>query len=152
MAGARSALVFFVGVTVAQVATYYVAGVIAFLVLGSAQYYPPSPNAISFLREVPPQSVILPAQILRALLFGLVLYPFRVRILELGRVWGGLSASAVIFVAGYVAASGGIIERAVYYTPLPLGFVLVTVTEILIQALLFGQVLLYWMKKLSQSL
>jgi hypothetical protein len=77
----------------------------------------------------------------------LVLYPFRVRILELGRVWGGLSASAVIFVAGYVAASGGIIERAVYYQPLPSGFVLITVTEILIQALLFGQVLLAWMKK-----
>ena len=131
----------------AQVATYYIAGLIAFLGLGSAQYYPPSPNAISFLREVPPFSVTIPAAILRALLFGLVLYPFRVRILELGRVWGGLSASAVIFVAGYVAASGGIIERAVYYTPLPLGFVLITVTEILIQALLFGQVLLYWMKK-----
>jgi hypothetical protein len=143
----KSALVFFVGVIVAQVSTYYIAGLIAFLGLGSAQYYPPSPNAISFLREVPPLSVTLPGQILRALLFGLVLYPFRARILELGRVWGGLSASAVIFIAGYVAASGGIIERAVYYTPLPLGFVLITVTEILIQTLLFGQVLLYWMKK-----
>jgi len=147
MAEARPALVFLIGVIVAQVATYYIAGLIAVLGLGSLQYYPPSPNAISFLREVPPQSVILPAAILRGLLFGLVLYPFRARILELGRVWGGLSASAVIFVAGYVAASGGIIERAVYYTPLPLGFVLISVTEILIQALLFGQVLLYWMKK-----
>jgi len=42
---------------------------------------------------------------------------------------------------------GGIIERAVFYKPLPLGFVLINVTEILIQALLFGQVLLYWMKR-----
>jgi hypothetical protein len=147
MAKARSILVFFIGVIVAQVTTYYIAGLIAFLGLGSAQYYPPSPNAISFLQEVPPFSVTIPAAILRGLLFGLVLYPFRVRILELGKVWGGLSASAVIFVAGYVAASGGIIERAVYYKPLPLSFVLITVTEILIQALLFGQVLLYWMNK-----
>jgi hypothetical protein len=147
MAEARPALVFLIGVIVAQVATYYFAGLIAFLGLGSAQYYPPSPNAISFLREVPPFSVIIPAAVLRGLLFGLVLYPFRERILELGRVRGALSASAVIFIAGYVAASGGIIERAVYYKPLPLGFVLITFTEILIQALLFGQVLLYWMKK-----
>ena len=147
MAGARSATVFLVGVIVAQVTTYYIAGLIAFLGLGSSQYYPPSPNAISFLREVPPFSVTIPAATLRGLLFGLVLYPFRARIFELGRVWGALSASAVIFIAGEIASSGGIIERAVYYKPLPLGFVLITVTEILIQSLLFGQVLLYWMNK-----
>ncbi len=151
MVSARSVLVFFVGVVVAQVGTYYIAGLIAFLGLGSAQYYPPSPTAISFLREVPPFSVTIPAAILRALLFGLVLYPFRARILELGRVWGGLSASAVILIAGEIASSGGIIERAVYYTPLPLGFVLITITEILIQSLLFGQVLLYWMKKFKHA-
>ena len=150
MRSAKSILIFFVGVVIAQVSTYYIAGVIAFLGLGSAQYYPPSPTAISFLREVPPFSVIIPAAILRGLLFGLVLYPFRARILELGRVWGALSASAVIFVAGEIASSGGIIERAVYYKPLPLGFVLITVVEILIQSLLFGQVLLYWMNKFKQ--
>ena len=119
MTTARSALSFFVGVIVAQVGSYYIAGLVAFLVLGSARCYPPSPNAISFLREVPSFSVTIPAAILHALLFGLVLYPFRGGIVGLGRVWSGLSASAVVFIAGYVAASGGIIERAVYYTPLP---------------------------------
>ena len=147
MASTRSVLVFFVGVIIAQVVTYYIAGIIAQVGLGAGQYYPPSPNAISFLREIPPQSTILPAQILRALLFGLVLYPFRRRIVELGRLYGGLSASAVIFVAGEVASSGGIIERFVYYTPIPLNFVIITAVEILIQALLFGQLLFWWERR-----
>lgn len=144
MASTKSILVFFIGVIIAQVVTYYIAGVIAQVGLGAGQYYPPSPNALSFLREIPPQTTILPAQILRALLFGLVLYPFRGRIVELGRLYGGLSASAVIFIAGHVASAGGIIERFVYYTPIPVSFVIITAIEILIQALLFGQLLFWW--------
>ena len=38
-------------VVIAQVVTYFFAGVIAQLVLGANQFYPPSPTAISYLRD-----------------------------------------------------------------------------------------------------
>jgi hypothetical protein len=152
MTSAKSLLVFFIGVIIAQVVSYYISGIIAQVGLGAGQFYPPSPNAISFLHEIPSQAIILPAQILRASLFGLVLYPFRGRITELGRLYGGLSASAVIFIAGEVASSGGIIERFVYYTPIPINFVIITAIEILIQALLFGQILFWWERKYNRVL
>jgi hypothetical protein len=37
-------------VIVSQVITYYIAGIIAQLALGANEFYPPSPNAIRYLR------------------------------------------------------------------------------------------------------
>jgi hypothetical protein len=61
--------------------------------------------------------------------------------MELGQYLGGLSVTALIFFVGEVASAGGIIDRFVYYTPIPLGFVVITFFEILIQTLVFGQLL-----------
>jgi hypothetical protein len=149
MASAKSVLTFFVGVIVLHIVTYYFAGIIAQVGMGARQYYPPSPNALSFLRDPMSsyvQSLIIPAQALRGLLFAVVLYPFRRRIMELGQYLGGLSVTAMILLVGEVASAGGIIERFVYYTPIPSGFVVITFFEILIYTLLFGQLLLYWEK------
>jgi hypothetical protein len=154
MASTRSVLVFVVGVIVLHIVTYYFAGIIAQVGMGARQYYPPSPNALSFLRDPMSsyvQSLIIPAQALRGLLFAVVLYPFRRRIMELGQYLGGLSVTALILLVGEVASAGGIIERFVYYTPIPSGFVVITFFEILIYALLFGQLLLYWEKRFNKA-
>src|ERR1700690_1738143 len=105
-------------VVIAQVVTYYFAGIIAQLALGANQFYPPSPNAISYLRDPHDPSLqlwILPAQALRGLLFALVLFAFRKQIVELGVLRGGLAIAGFVFIAGYVAASGGMIEHFIYF-------------------------------------
>jgi hypothetical protein len=71
--------------------------------------------------------------------------------MELGQYLGGLSVTALIFFVGEVASAGGIIERFVYYTPIPLGFVVITFFEILIQTLVFGQLLIYWERRFNKA-
>jgi hypothetical protein len=45
----KSFLKFSLIVIVSQIITYYIAGIIAQVVLGASEFYPPSPNAISYL-------------------------------------------------------------------------------------------------------
>jgi len=154
MVSVKSVLTFVVGVVVLHIVTYYFAGMIGLVGMGESQYYPPSPTAISFLRDPTSscvQSLVLPAQTLRGLLFAVVLYPFRRRLVGLGQLLGGLLVTAVVFLLGQVAGYGGIIERFVYYTPIPLGFVILSFFEILLQTLLFGQLLIYWERHLNKT-
>jgi hypothetical protein len=129
-------------VIVSQLITYYIAGIIAQLGLGANAFYPPSPNAISYMKDPHDpalQLLILPAQALRGLLFAFVLFPFRQRILDMGK-YGGWAISLVIFVMGFVAASGGMIEHFVYFkaADYPVKFAEITFVEILIQTLIMG--------------
>ena len=59
---------------------------------GSSEFYPPSPNAISYLRDPSPRNAAALGLVgqYRGLLFAAVLFPFRERILELGVWYGGL--------------------------------------------------------------
>jgi hypothetical protein len=146
----KSFLKFALIVLIAHIVTYYIAGVIAQLVLGANEFYPPSPNAISYLRDPHDpglQALILPAQALRGLLFALVLFPFRRRFMEIGTWTGGLLFGAVIFVVGFVAASGGMIEHFVYFNEYPLKFAIITFFEILIQVVLMGPLVVSSMKR-----
>jgi hypothetical protein len=146
----KSFLKFTLIVVVAQIITYYIAGVIAQQVLGANQFYPPSPQAISYLRDphqLGLQVWILPAQALRGILFALALFPFRKRLIEMGTWSGGLLFGAVIFLIGYVAASGGMIEHFVYFNEYPIKFAMITFVEILIQVLLMGPWVVGWMKR-----
>ena len=147
MVSVRSVFLFFVGSAVAYVVSSYIAGFIG-IGLGEAQYYPPSSNALGFLREIPSQSVVLPATILNGLLLGVVFYPFRPRILELGRLMGSLSVTLVVFVVGELIAS---INQFVYYVSIPANYYLVVGIELLIQALLFGQLLLAWERRFNRT-
>ena len=86
---------------VVQMVTYFVAGIIAQNILGANQFYPPSPNAISYLRDPHDFGVqiwICPAQALRAGLFALVLVPFRKLIMASGIVRGGLLVAGFVFI------------------------------------------------------
>ncbi len=139
----KSLIKFSLFVIIAHILTYYFAGIIAQQVLGAAEFYPPSPDAISYLKDPHDfglQLWLLPAQVLRGLLFAVVLFPFRNRILELGTWYGGLAVADIIFIVGFVAASGGMIEHLLYFNEYPLKFALITFVEVLIQALLMGQI------------
>ena len=138
MTNSRSVLIFFVGAALLYVASALIAGIFGYAVFNEGQYYPPSANALPFLGPIPSQSVILPAEALHGFLIALVLFPFRKRMQELGRLYGGLATAFLIFALGELS---DVIEQSLYYKPLPLGFVAASVVEILIQALLFGQLL-----------
>jgi hypothetical protein len=138
LTNSRSVLIFFVGAALLYVASALIAGIFGYAVFNEGQYYPPSANALPFLGPIPSQSVILPAEALHGFLIALVLFPFRKRMQELGRLYGGLATAFLIFALGELS---DVIEQSLYYKPLPLGFVAASVVEILIQALLFGQLL-----------
>jgi len=62
-------------------------------------------------------------------------------------VWrGGLAIAGFVFVAGYVAASGGMIEHFVYFkaADYPVKFAMITFVEILIQTLIMGPAIVYF--------
>jgi len=127
---------------------------IAQIVLGANEFYPPSLHALNYLRDPLSsyvQTLFIPAQLLRRLLFAVVLLPFRKRIFELGQFWGRLSITAIVFIFGYVAASGGMIEHYVFFTAesYPLKFAFITLIEILIQTLLLEQLFMQWEKRFN---
>jgi hypothetical protein len=77
----------------------------------------------------------------------LALFPFRKRFVELG-VWsGGLAFGAVIFIVGFVAASGGMIEHFIWFNEYPAKFAAITFIEILIQVAIMGPWTVSWMKR-----
>lgn len=154
MQNARSILTFALGMVIFQILTYILAGVIAQRVLGAWVFYPPSPDALVFLRDPSSpyvQTLLVPAQILRGLLFAAVLLPFRTMLREMGRVKGGLLIGALIFVLGYVAASGGMIEHLVYYVPIPFSFYTITFVEVLIQTMLLGYLVMWWEERTNRD-
>jgi hypothetical protein len=107
----------FAGITiVTMVVSYFVAGLIARFVLGGGAFYPPSPTAISYLRDPSAPGMaplFLGGGLPRGLLFGMALFPLRKAFSNMGTWRGGLAFAAVIFIVGYVAASGGRIEHLV---------------------------------------
>jgi len=141
----KSYLKFTLIVMVTMVVTYFIAGLVARFVLGGEAYYPPSPTAISYLRDPagPGMALIVwPAQLLRGLLFAL-----RKSFMEMGTWKGGLVFGGIIFIVGYIAASGGMIEHFVWFNEYPVAFAAITFVEILIQVVLMGPWTVAWMKR-----
>jgi hypothetical protein len=139
----------------AQVVTYFVAGLVAFFVINSSEFYPPSPNALRYLKDPHDPSVqlwYLPAQALRGLLFAVVIFPVRQRILDFGIWMGGLAIAGFIIVMGFIAASGGMIEHFVFFkaADYPLKFAVLTFVEVLIQAALLGLIVVVFDKRMNK--
>ncbi len=137
-------------VMVTTIVTYFLAGLVARFVLGGEAYYPPSPIAISYLRDpsAPGMALIVwPAQLLRGLLFAIALFPLRKAFLAMGAWKGGLVFGGIIFIVGYIASSGGMIEHFVWFNEYPVGFAVITLVEILIQTALMGPWTVAWMKR-----
>lgn len=135
---------------ITMIVTYFIAGLVARFVLGGSEFYPPSPTAISYLRDPAAPGMALmtwPAQLLRGFLFALILFPLRKSFSEMG-VWaGGAVFAGIIFVVGFLAASGGMIEHFVWFNEYPVKFALITFIEILIQVAIMGPWTIAWMKK-----
>lgn len=129
---------------IAHVVTYFFSGIIS-RALGVFDFYPPSPTALSYLRN--PMSsyvwtLMFPAQILRGSLYAFALLPVFGFIKKQSQFKGGLIIGSIIFLVGYVAASGGLIEHTVFFTEYPLRFALISLVEISAQAFLMGQIII----------
>ncbi len=85
-----------------------------------------------------------PSQALCGVLIGLALFPFRRRFIELGNWTDGRAFGAIVLVIGYVAASGGMVERFVRLNEYPLKFAAITFIEILIQVAVTGPWTVAW--------
>jgi hypothetical protein len=146
----KSFLKFAIIMMVTMVVTYFLAGLVARFVLGGDAYYPPSPTAISYLRNPSAPGMALriwPAQASRGLLFAIVLFALRKQFLALG-VWkGGALLGGIIFIVGYVAASGGMIEHFLWFNEYPVNFAAITFVEIIIQTAIMGPWTVAWMKR-----
>ena len=152
----KSFLKFCLGFMLLHTITYFLAELAAQTLMGAKEYYPPSPQALSYFRD-PMSSFVqiwfLPAQMLRGLLYALALFPFRRKIVEMGQVLGGLSVTGIILLIGYVAATGGLIEHFIYFSgeSYPLRFAVITLMKIFVQTLLLGQLLVWWERRFNKK-
>lgn len=147
----RSFFGFFLRVTVLHVLTYVGIGALSYVLL--AEKYWTGPDAVSGLRDPTGEIVtrwMLPAQVLRSLLLAVALYPLRRAFMELGRC-GGLVIASLLIIVGSIGGVGGLIENVVYTEDVPLGLILAHLPEVLIQALLFGYLLLWWQRKVESK-
>ena len=137
---------------VTMVVTYFLAGLVARFALGGSDFYSPSRTAISYLRDPTAPGMALtvwPAQALRGLLLAAALFVVRKQLLAMGNLRGGLALAAIIFVVGYVAASGGMIEHFVWSNEYPLRFAAFTFIEVILQVAIMGPWTVVWMRRVG---
>jgi hypothetical protein len=147
----RSFFGFFLRVTIVHVVMYVGIGALSYALL--AEKYWTGPDAVPGLRDPTGEIVtrwMLPAQVLRGLLLAVALYPLRRAFLDLGRC-GGLVIASLLIIIGSIGGVGGLIENVVYTEDVPLGLLLAHLPEVVIQALLFGYLLLWWQRKVESK-
>jgi len=145
----KNILVHFLVFVFAHIVSYFFAGIIS-NALGVFDFYPPSPTAISYLRNPYDPLVwklMFPAQILRGSLYAIAILPLFGWIKKQSQFKGGLVIGSIIFLVGYVAASGGLIEHEVFFTEYPLRFAVISLVEISIYSFLFGQLVVKLIRK-----
>ncbi len=131
-------------VTVLHVLTYVVIGGISYALI--AHRYWEGAGALHGLRDPRGafvQTWMLPAEILRALLYAMVLYPLRSRLLSL-RWWGAVEIAALMLILGTYGGITGVIETIVYTTGFSLPLHLAHLPEIVLQSFLFGALIIWW--------
>ena len=161
MKGKNSSLAAFIGrVTLVHFLTYSLVGALFFaLGLNVMVYYESNPDpAMQGYQEIfrATDSVLVAAgplfNIIRGLLFGLVLYPFREMLIT--RKWGWAYLWALFLVLALFSTIGpapGSIEGLIY-TDVPLSHHLLTPWEGALQTLVFSLLLIRWEKSTSKRL
>jgi hypothetical protein len=133
--------------------------VITYLVVGGLSYhfvahrYWEGPQALPGLQNPHSAHVMrwfVPAQIIRGILHGFVLFPLRRALLDMKR-WGGLVIGSILFMFGSVIGIGGAIEGWVYTTNFHLPLFLAHLPEVVIQTLLYGYLLLAWERRVERK-
>jgi hypothetical protein len=130
--------------TVLHVLTYVIVGAASYWLL--ARRYWTGPEALPWLRNPEAEFVqrwLLPAQVVRGAMYGLALFPLRGALLDMGHL-GGLVIASLLLLIGWIAGISGVIEDWVYTTTFHLGLFLIHLPEIVLQALLYGYLLLAW--------
>ena len=130
---------------VTHTVTYFLMGVISFLVLDyTARYAAETVN--QYMRQTSDPIVMAGPlfQPLRGLIFGIVIYLLRKTIFQRRNGWLILWVTlvAVGIISPYGAAPGSI--KGMIYTTLPFSFHLNGLPETLIQSLVFSALLVYW--------
>jgi len=149
-------------VILAHVVTYFIVGSVAYQLITHELYVGENPIFAEFMRSQAEPELwshvmiwFLPAQILRGLLIAGVLYPFFGTLMgwNLGKRWAAISGLYLVlgFWAAAVAAPGTI-EGFVYLRPeiTPVAQLKVQ-PEIILQGLLLGLWVAWWMKPRTDS-
>ena len=137
---------------VTHTVTYFLLGVISFLLLDYATVYART-DVNQFVRQTDDPIVAAGPlfQPIRGLIFGIVLYLLREPIFRRPRGWLVLWAALVVIgiIAPFGAAPGSI--EGMVYTTLPLAFHVRSLPEVLLQSLLFSALLVYWVHHPQQK-
>ena len=131
-------------VVILHVVTFLTAGWIALALQWEGVY---GGEAVQFFFRDPNsqyvQTWLIPAEILRGILLAIAIYPFLSRIMEMKR-WGWLAVASNYLLIGEIGV--GTIEL-ITYSNLPASFLLASVPEAALDALLFGYLLMLWQRR-----
>lgn len=148
----RAFVGFAVRSTVLHVLTYFVIGAVSYWLV--ARRYWTGSEALPWLRNPEGEFVqrwFLPAQIVRGVLHGVVLFPLKGTLLDMRRS-GGLVIASVLLLIGSIAGISGIIEDWVYSTTFHFGLFMAHLPEIVLQTLVYGYLLLAWERRVEAIL
>ena len=148
--------VFTIKVIIAHVVTYFTIGAISYTFLTKQYYVGPNPIFSTFMRTQADPTLwrhvmvwFVPGQVLRGFLIALVLYFFFDTLMNWGFWKRYLSISSLYIVLGFWAAAvaaPGTIDGMIYMRPEITSYVHLKVQpEILIQGLLLGLLIAWWM-------
>jgi hypothetical protein len=140
--------VFLWRVTACHLVSYFAAGIVAYNLFDYREFFSTGPLAALMRPVDSPEVALGPSlQVVRGLLFALVLWPFRRVILERDRgwlyLWGLFVGLAVLGTAGPTFGS----FEGLIYTQLPLADHLRGLPEVVAQTLLFSLMLFYWHRR-----
>ena len=145
----------FVGFTLRSAALH----VLTYLIIGAASYlliarpYWTGPDALPWLRDPEGDFVqrwFLPAQVVRGIILGAVLFPLRDALLGMRR-WGGAVVAALLLLIGSIAGISGAIEDWVYSTTFHFTLFMAHLPEVVLQTLVYGYALLAWERRATRT-
>lgn len=132
--------------TVLHVLTYMVIGSLAFHFM--THHYDETATEMRDVHSPHVMHWFFLAQIVRGILYGIVLFPLRRPLLDMGR-WGGLMIGNILFMISSIVGINGVIEAWVYTHFNPYLF-LAHLPEVVIQTTLFGYLLLAWERRVEK--
>ena len=134
--------------TVVHFCTYIPVGGIAFYTM--THHYDETTFGLRDLHDPHVLHWGIPAQVVRGILFALVLFPLRPALLNMKR-WGGLVVGSILFVIGSVIGANGAIESWVIASIFSVPLFLVHVPEVVVQTALYGYLLLAWERHVERK-
>ena len=134
--------------TVLHLVTYMVIGALAFHFM--THRYDEMAAGMQDLHGQHVMHWLFPAQIVRGILHGLVLFPLRTALLDMKR-WGGLVVGSILFMFGSAIGINGAIEGWVYSIRFNPDLFWVHLPEVIIQTTLYGYLLLAWERRVEKK-